>query len=48
MEVYDNETVDERYHVIQPISLASIGKVCETDADTIDIVMKEIVAQIRH
>ena len=47
MEVFDSETVDER-HVIQPINLASIGKVCETDAETINIVMKEIVAQLRH
>jgi len=44
MEVFDSTTVDERYNTIQPINLASIGKVCETDAETIDIVMKEIVA----
>ena len=48
MEVFDTETIDERHHVIQPINLASIGKVCETDSETIDIVMREIVAQLRH
>ena len=40
MEVFDTDTTDEP---IQPINLGSIGKVCETDAETIEIVMKEIV-----
>ena len=40
MEVFDSDTTDEP---IQPINLGSIGKVCETDAETIEIVMKEIV-----
>lgn len=35
---------EERFNLIQPISLQSIAKVCESDSETIDTIMKEIVA----
>ena len=32
----------------QPINLNSIARVCETDAYTIDLIVGEIVAQLKH
>ena len=33
---------------LQHISFSSIAKVCETDLYSIDIILKEIVAQLKH
>lgn len=43
IDTYD-PAKEERFSLIQPISLHSIAKVCESDSETIDIIMKEIVA----
>lgn len=50
MEVYDPSALEDNKHYgpIQPLNYASIAKVCETDADTIEIIIKEIVCQLRH
>ena len=50
MEVYDPSTFEDNKHYgpIQPLNYASIAKVCETDTETIEIIIKEIVCQLRH
>lgn len=50
MEVYDPATLDDnkQYGPIQPLNYASIAKVCDTDTETIEIIIKEIVCQLRH
>ena len=49
IEVYDSMSGDfQPIRNLQRISLGSIAKVCESDVATIDLVFKEIIAQLKE
>ena len=52
LEVHDANSLAEENKwtgvKVQPINYASIAKVCETDSDTIEMIVREIVSQIKH
>lgn len=50
MDVCDVGNIEEMRLIgpVQPINYASIAKVCDTDAETIEIIIKEIVSQLKQ
>ena len=43
---FDPISSDVKFNGLQHINFASVAKVCETDIITVEMIMKEIVAQI--
>jgi len=49
IEVFDPLSPDKHnMHGVRPLNYASIAKVCDTDILTIQLLVKEIVAQMKH
>lgn len=50
MDVFDCTNTEESRLVakVQPLNYASIAKACETDPETIELIIKEIVCQLKQ